>query len=150
MGAIFEHFKGFLSCFVLGVLCGGVCVLLATRGSDSRDIPASAVTTTTVSGVPQYVDNIKTSHGVLSWTTTAHGAGVSTTTLPIKLIPEANNWLTKRHTVMAKGYYLWTPDGFYPGAGVDYIYRVERFNVSCGVLFSQKYAGVSAGVGLTF
>lgn len=150
MGGIIESIKNYTTCFFLGVLFGGVCVLIAVRGGDSRALPASQITTTTVSGAPQNVSNVHTKNGALTWTTTANGAGVSVTSVPLKLIPEANSWLTKRHTVLAKGYYLWTPDGFYPGGGVDYQYRVERLVFSAGVILSQKYAGVCGGLGIVF
>lgn len=147
---LFNNIKDYFVCFFVGVICGGLFALYYTDKYSNVDIPAIQAETTTITGSPQTVENIHTENGSLLLTNVATGAGVSTTSIPIMTIPEANNWITKRHTIMAKVYYLWAHDGFYPGSGVDYQYRYNRFVCGGGIVFAQKYAGINAGAGIVF
>lgn len=150
MGGLFENVKNYLYCFILGAVLGAVCMFISFCGDSRRSTDPAAITTTTVSGDAQTVSDVHTTNGSLLLTTAATGPGVATTAIPISLIPEANNWLTKRHTIIGKLYYLWTPEGFYPGFGLDYQYRIDRLVFVGGIVFAQKYAGINAGAGVVF
>lgn len=131
--------------FIAGIAAGftAAYLLLHQPGISTGEIIARQI-----SGEKISHDSFDFSGSGIKFKTSSEGKGEALTEIPKTLIPEANAWITRNHSLSILYGYKIDHDGAAPYFGVMYGYRFSSITLGGGIDFSYDFVGVKASAGL--
>jgi len=134
-----------LMTFIAGIAAGfaAAYLLLHQPGTSTGEI-----ITRQISGEKISHDSFDFSGSGIKFKTSSEGKGEALTEIPKTLIPEADAWMTRNHSLTVSYGYMLDRDGAAPFIGVMYGYRFNSITLGGGVDVSHDFVGVKASVGL--
>ncbi len=129
--------------FIAGIAAGFTAAYLHLH------TPASSqeIVTRQISGEKISHNSFDFSGSGIKFKTASEGKGEAETVIPKTLIPEANAWMTKVHSVNLSYGYMFDNNGAIPYIGLMYGYRIGSVTLGGGVDFSCDFIGVKALAG---
>ncbi len=135
----------FIAAFLTGAFTGSVIAyfFLQQPGTSTDEVK-----TTQISGEKITHNSFDFSGKSLKFKTIAEGKGEAATEIPKTLIPEANDWINRVHSITLSYGYKFDSSGIDPYIGVMYLYRFGRFSIGGGADASTDFIGIKASAGV--
>ena len=139
-----KTFRISLTTFIAGIAAGFTAAYLLLHTSTAS---TGEIVTQQISGEKITHDSFDFTGNSFKFKTIAEGKGEASTEILKTLIPEANAWMTRIHSLTLSYGYKFDHDGATPYIGVMYGYRLDSVLLGAGVDGALDFIGVKASAG---